>query len=550
MRLLTVSSLCGVALFFAANAGAQAPINAEIVAPKATPGSTAPAVAPASATSQPVATPAVVTVPKVVRLAPTPEKNCTDGKDNDKDSVVDCADNDCRTAPSCQPDGNAESTEARCSDWVDNDEDGVIDCDDADCDAMATCKGSWKAPKALANAADASDGGEVPELGAGMAVQDLIGTGKDIDGERNDYLCADGIDNDGDGAVDCADFGCRFDDSVTVCRGTPGMRFSVVGMMSHSYDIEEEKNDSRVRRLQLRTFGPIPGISDSFFLISLSTERTPRLSFAMFQIPLGNSQHRLAVNSGAAGLSQVNAISIHKQLFIDRPNLFRAMEQFNSAAFELTGPLTVDGRLQYRTFAAGGNGRFDGNVGGRSVVDNDANYPFGAGGSIQFNAAGFYSRFDTPFLYVPVPLTAAVILGAKYDEREQERFASVNLHAVVRWQRFIVLLENYFKREFEFESDTNAFVGQLGFLAWPKHIMLAAEYGFVSAGEFGNPPPSITGALRSQRDERQIRFAGHWYFYRNIGVLSVVFRDDVIPEQDFLDEVRERSIEFVGQYRF
>ena len=390
----------------------------------------------------------------------------------------------------------------------------------------------------------------MPELGDGMAVQDLIGTGKDIDGERNDYLCADGIDNDGDGAVDCADFGCRFDDSVTVCRGTPGMRFSVVGMMSHSYDIEAEKNDSRVRRLQLRTFGPIPGISDSFFLISLSTERTPRLSFAMFQIPLGGSQHRLAVNSGAAGLSQVNAISVHKQLFVDRPNLFRAMEQFNSAAFELTGPLTADGRFLYRAFAAGGNGRFDGNVGGRSVVDNDANYPFGAGGSIQFNAAGYYSRFDTPFLYVPVPLTAAVILGAKYDEREDERFASVNAHIAIRWNRLILLLENYFKREFEFESDTNAFVGQLGFLAWPKHIMLAAEYGAVNAGEFGNPPPSITGGLTSQRDEEQMRFAAHWYFYRNIGVLSVVYSDNKVPEQDNFDEVIERSIEFVGQYRF
>jgi hypothetical protein len=388
-----------------------------------------------------------------------------------------------------------------------------------------------------------------------MAVQDLIGTGKDIDGERNDYLCADGIDNDGDGAVDCADFGCRFDDSVTVCRGVPGLRFSVVGMLSHEYDIEEERNESRVRRLQLRAFGPIPGISDSFFLLSMNTERTPRLSFAMFQIPLGGTQHRLAVNSGAAGLTQINAISAHKQLFIDRPNLFRAMEQFNSAAFELTGPIVPSGRLQYRAFVAGGNGRFDGNVGGRSVVDDNANYPFGMGGSVQFNIAGFYSRFDTPFLYVPVPLTAAFILGGKYDEREQERFASVNAHLAVRWNRFVLLAENYFKREFEFESDTNSFITQIGFLAWPKHIMLAAEYGAVTAGEFGNVPESITGTLRNQRDERQIRLAAHWYFFRNIGVFSAVFRDYLLPEQELgqgftIDEVRERSLIFVGQYRF
>lgn len=522
-------------LLFALPVAAQTPAGAD-------------AAAPASVSAPPAAAPA-----PVVRATPPAEQDCADGKDNDGDTVVDCADNDCRTAPECQPDGGAESTEKRCSDWIDNDEDGVSDCDDSDCNAMATCKGSWKTPGATAKAAGGAD--TVPELGAGMSVQDLIGKGKDIDGERNDYLCSDGIDNDGDGAVDCADFGCRFDDSVTVCRGVPGLRFSVVGMLSHEYDFETERNESRVRRLQLRAFGPIPGISDSFFLLSMSTERTPRLSFAMFQIPIAGSQHRFAVNSGAAGLTQINAISAHKQLFVDRPNLFRAMEQFNSAAFEFTGPLVASGRLQYRAFMAGGNGRFDGNVGGRSVVDDDANYPFGMGGSLQFNIAGFYSRFDTPFLYVPVPLTAAFILGGKYDEREQERFVSVNAHLAVRWNRFIVLLENYFKREFEFESDTNAFVAQLGVLAWPKHIMLAAEYGTVNAGEFGVQPERITGALRSQRDERQFRLAAHWYFFRNIGVFSAVYRDYTLPEQTLgqsftIEEVRDRTLTFVGQYRF
>jgi hypothetical protein len=154
-----------------------------------------------------------------------------------------------------------------------------------------------------------------------------------------------------------------------------------------------------------------------------------------------------------------------------------------------------------------------------------------------------------------VPLTAAFILGGKYDEREQERFASVNAHLAVRWNRFVLLAENYFKREFEFESDTNSFITQIGFLAWPKHIMLAAEYGAVTAGEFGNVPESITGTLRNQRDERQIRLAAHWYFFRNIGVFSAVFRDYLLPEQELgqgftIDEVRERSLIFVGQYRF
>ena len=53
----------------------------------------------------------------------------------------------------------------------------------------------------------------------------LLGKGADNDGERNEFTCSDGIDNDLDGKADCADFGCRFAPDVTVCRGTPGIRF-------------------------------------------------------------------------------------------------------------------------------------------------------------------------------------------------------------------------------------------------------------------------------------------------------------------------------------
>ncbi|MEZ4475458.1 MAG: hypothetical protein R3F60_32620 [bacterium] len=487
------------------------------------------------------------------------EEICNDGVDNDGDTVTDCGDIDCREAPNCQPDGQPESTNARCQDWVDNDGDGSVDCDDSDCEAddLTACRGSWKGPMETAQAVVAPAGGgqaaapdEIPALGPGMSVDDLIGTGKDVDGERNDEVCADGIDNDQDGATDCADFGCRFDLSVTVCRGNPGLRFSVVGMITHTYNVETEENDSRLSRLQLRAFGPIPGIQDSFFLVSMLTERTPRLTFAMFQVPLGNTRHRVNVNSGTAGLSQVNAISIHKQLFIERPNLFRAMEQFNSAAIEFEGPLTADGRLSYRAFAAGGSGRFDGNVGGRNLVDDNANYPWGVGASFQFNAVGYYSRQDTPFLYVPVPLTLGLVLGGKYDEREQERFISLNGHLALRYNRLIVLLEDYFKREFEFVSDTNAFVAQVGFLAIPKFMMVAVEYGAVSAGEFEEPPAVLTTTLRSQRDENQFRAAAHFFVYRNIGVLSAVYADHRIPEQDGASEVVEREARLVAQYRF
>ena len=155
------------------------------------------------------------------------ETNCTDGVDNDGDTVVDCGDNDCKLDAACQPDGNSENTNKRCSDWVDNDSDGHVDCDDRDCEAshITACHGSWDAEKAKAAGSATKNNlgvGGVPELPTGGTVEDLIGKGGDIDGERNDVLCADGLDNDGDGAIDCADFGCRFDASVSVCRDNPG----------------------------------------------------------------------------------------------------------------------------------------------------------------------------------------------------------------------------------------------------------------------------------------------------------------------------------------
>ncbi|MBU1431740.1 hypothetical protein KKF91_14440 [Myxococcota bacterium] len=494
------------------------------------------------------------------RLSLAQEAKCDDGLDDDGDGMVDCADAECAKLPACKPDGNPEDTNERCSDWVDNDEDGEMDCDDDDCGAshVTVCQGSWDSRKARAAAAKAQNQGNVsqaptqalPTLGEGMTVQDLIGKGGDIDGERNDMDCADGIDNDGDGMVDCADFGCRFDESVTVCQGNPNMRFSVVGMLTQEYDIEEEVHDSRFSRLQLRTFGPIPRITNSFYLISMLVERTPRVTFAMFQIPLGKKGHFLGVNSGAAGLSQANAISIHKQLLIDRPNLSGPMEQFNSAAVELTGPITSDSKLKYRLFAAGGNGRFDGNIGGRTVSGGNQNYPWGGGAQLHMNLIGFYSRFDTPFLYTPVPLTLGILAGAKYDEREEERFYSGNLHVALRYSRFITMFEGYTKRELEFKSWQHSYHIQAGFLLWPEHLMIAADWGEFLGGEMENEPAVLTSTLKRQRDTMQYRAGIHWYFFRYIGVASIVYRNQLIREGFGRDEQRTHDVKGVIRYFF
>lgn len=63
---------------------------------------------------------------------------CTDGIDNDGDSLIDCADiADCSADPTCQS-GSAEN----CKDGADNDNDGNIDCADTDCTGTAECTSS------------------------------------------------------------------------------------------------------------------------------------------------------------------------------------------------------------------------------------------------------------------------------------------------------------------------------------------------------------------------------------------------------------------------
>lgn len=88
---------------------------------------------------------------------PAPESECTDGVDNDCDTLVDCDDPDCAgdAACTCDDDGVCEtdedqcncpfdcgdppSNEADCSDGLDEDCDGDVDCDDADCDDDEAC---------------------------------------------------------------------------------------------------------------------------------------------------------------------------------------------------------------------------------------------------------------------------------------------------------------------------------------------------------------------------------------------------------------------------
>lgn len=488
-----------------------------------------------------------------------PETICDDGVDNDGDTVFDCGDSDCATAPHCVPDGNAENTEARCSDYVDNDKDGHVDCDDNDCIAFGAkaCQGSWDKQQGggqgggTMRPGSGVDDDELPDM-TGKSWEDLIGTMGDVDGERSDEVCADGIDNDNDGRTDCADFGCRFDPQVSVCRENPGMRFSVVSHISQIYDIEADEMDTRFTVLQLRAFGPIPFIQDSFFLISMRAERTPRLTFAMFQIPLGDG-HYLNINSGGGGLSTALIRSASKQLLIDSPfYLYNAFEQGNGAAIEVGGQLDSKGMFDYRVYGAGGSGRSNGNVGGRYFTYDNTNYTWTVGAQLGIDFIGSTTRWDSPLLYVPVPTALAMTVGFKYDQRAQERFPAANINLTARAGRFIGSAETYIKRELEFGSWQVAYNLAVGFLILPKTLMFGADFGQYIPGEFDNPPALEETDIRRQLEEMQWRVGLHWYFWRNIGVISAIYTDRTTSPRGDTEEpdTHERTFKFVGQYRF
>lgn len=432
------------------------------------------------------------------------ETNCQDGADDDGDSVIDCGDSDCASEAQCQKDGKPEDTAARCSDWVDNDDDGVLDCDDAECQRLPQCQGSWKGPVDGdgGEGGGGSDGGNAPS--GNKAAPEVEGADS----------------NDGVGFV--------------------GVRFGVVASVLQEVDINntadannyEVRPDTRINLLQLRAFGALPLLEDSFFLINLRGERSPRLTFAMFQVPIGKG-HYVNVNTGGGSLANALIVSAAKQPLLEPAYyMFSAFEQGNGAAVEVHGPI-IPGMMRYRTFAGGGAGFSTGNVGGRRFTFDNFNYTYTLGAQLQVAAIGYYNRFDSLFLYKPAPTTLGLTFGAKYDQRQQERYPALHTSATFRMGYLELTAEDYLKTELNFGAIQNAYNLTAGVLIIPEWLFAAADFGQFWTSEFGelqrvtgsmitvaDPPDNLETELRRQRAETQARAALHFYFWRNNGVLS------------------------------
>lgn len=519
------------------------------------------------------------------------ETECSDRIDNDGDTVVDCGDHDCHEHPACQPDGQPESTNERCSDWVDNDSDGYTDCEDLDCAGLEACMGSWDreiAGQTVAGAgAGASSGssgatGLEQSLTAGEVEEDLQGRGADRDGERTNYFCSDGVDNDGDGFTDCDDIGCKLGTEVTVCQPAGDIRFSVVARIGQEFNFagpefgdkalipqppSSDPNlvdprgaegrspfNTEFESLQLRVLGQMPFIQNSFFLLSIRAEKTPRLTFATFQIPIKNG-HYVNVNSGGGGLSLELVRSVHKRMMVDPAfYVYNAFEQGNGAAIEFGGPLDKRGKFLYRTFLAGGSGRFTGNVGGTFFPDGNRNFTYSAGAQVHMNLIGYYNRFDNPFLYTTGSTALTFTVGAKYDQRSQERYPAVNAQSTFRFKRLIVLGELYAKRELNFKNWQLAYNVQAGLLVIKRRLMVSGDFGQYLSTPFEAPPADLGSDLRRQLQELQYRVAAHIYLWRNVLVAQIVWRDRWVeraPSTQIPDGTDRRSdLRVLLLYRF
>ncbi len=124
---------------------------------------------------------------------PGPETNCSDGLDNDNDGLIDCADTDCSASNfECGPRGGPPSTHT-------DEEDGFLHAPGKD--------------EPYSNGCTLCHGGDL------MGNEDLRTPSCFSCHDREWHEdpipenCTDGVDNDFDGAIDCADSDCATDEA-------------------------------------------------------------------------------------------------------------------------------------------------------------------------------------------------------------------------------------------------------------------------------------------------------------------------------------------------
>jgi cysteine-rich repeat protein len=192
---------------------------------------------------------------------------CNNGDDDDQDGLIDCADPDCALIAPCITFG-----ETICNDLGDSDQDGLFDCQDPDCQALGVCTpgaGIVGSPCDAINDCQSTAGNDpfcieenqfdfplgycsefcdvnIQDCSAGAICLDAIGAGPTAglcfdsctvnsdcrpgytcqDGTDagplvcfvgEETICDDGLDDEQDGLIDCADPDCTLSAACAVC---------------------------------------------------------------------------------------------------------------------------------------------------------------------------------------------------------------------------------------------------------------------------------------------------------------------------------------------
>lgn len=172
--------------------------------------------------------------------------DCTDGEDNNDNGYVDCEDFSCQRSVDAEVAAMCgeilENTFEKCTDNIDNDGNNYPDCEDYSCrnsrdprvavacqESVSVCEfatvlvctvdGDCTNPDARSCLTSGFCGTRGGRCGANEDCSD--GDAQTTDSCFGADHCSDNLDNDGDGFLDCQDFDCAWDPSVTACEGEP-----------------------------------------------------------------------------------------------------------------------------------------------------------------------------------------------------------------------------------------------------------------------------------------------------------------------------------------
>jgi hypothetical protein len=144
---------------------------------------------------------------------PGNETECTDNIDNDCDGLIDCADPDCGPVLTCYCDGpctfpeNPCTCPQDCGPYADAEGPDPVLCSDGvdnDCDGFVDCADI----QCLPLCEFCGDGVCFPEERCSCIVDCGLPPGSETPGAN----CTDGVDNDCDGVADCSDSDCATDE--------------------------------------------------------------------------------------------------------------------------------------------------------------------------------------------------------------------------------------------------------------------------------------------------------------------------------------------------